>query len=378
MCGLSAGNITKRLLAEAKLTLKKAIDIATAMEAAAKDAVEFQQQNKQESSVHKVATRHHAASTTCYRCGRTGHSPNQCRFKDATCHGCNKKGHIRPACRSQHDQQPSRGPPKPQKGKQKSKPMKLMETTENDDDDDDSTVFVGRFAINKLYQKKDNTIWVTLSINGTPLRMELDTGSAVSIISKGDYLQKFSNLELHSTQVKLKTYTGGKITPVGLLRVSIVTTYQGQQFGGELYVIDRGGSALFGRDWLTHLKLDWPNILAMSVENQVDTAAKLKALIEEYDELFKEEIGELKGIKGNLVLKDNAQPVFLKARQVPYALRPKIEAELVKLQRENIITPVETSEWATPVVPVAKKSGGVRICGDFKVNCDTCRWTAIQ
>ena len=243
---------------------------------------------------------------------------------------------------------PVRGPPKPQKGKQKSKPMKLMETTENDDDDDDSTVFVGRFAINKLYQKKDNTIWVTLSINGTPLRMELDTGSAVSIISKGDYLQKFSNLELHSTQVKLKTYTE-KITPVGLLRVSI--EYQGQQFGGELYVIDRGGSALFGRDWLTHLKLDWPNILAMSVENQVDTAAKLKALIEEYDELFKEEIGELKGIKGNLVLKDNAQPVFLKARQVPYALRPKIEAELVKLQRENIITLLRLANGQHPLYP---------------------------
>ena len=145
------------------------------------------------------------------------------------------------------------------------------------------------------------------------------------------------------------------------------TAYQGQQFCGELYVVDRGGPALLGRDWLTHVKLDWPNILSLSVENHTDTRAKLTALLEEYDELFKEEIGELKGVKGNLILKENAQPVFLKARQVPYALRPKIEAELVKLQRENIITPVETSEWATPIVPVAKKSGGVRICGDFKV-----------
>ena len=97
VCGLRAGNITKRLLAEAKLTLEKAIEIATAMEAIAKDAVEFQQQLhvKPETSVHKFGAKSQPASTSsCYRCGKSGHSPNQCHFKDATCHGCNKKGHT--------------------------------------------------------------------------------------------------------------------------------------------------------------------------------------------------------------------------------------------------------------------------------------------
>ena len=28
---------------------------------------------------------------------------------------------------------------------------------------------------------------------------------------------------------------------------------------------------------------------------------------------------------------------------------------------------VETSDWATPIVPVSKPDGTVRICGDFKV-----------
>ncbi|CAG2213160.1 unnamed protein product [Mytilus edulis] len=57
----------------------------------------------------------------------------------------------------------------------------------------------------------------------------------------------------------------------------------------------------------------------------------------------------------------------MKARPIPYALRPKVEQELDRLEEEGIITKVPTSEWATPIVPVVKKSGGVRICGDFKV-----------
>ena len=113
VCGLRAGNMIKRLLAEAKLTLEKAIEIATAMEAAAKDAVEFQQQLhvKPETSVHKFGAKSQPASTSsCYRCGKSGHSPNQCHFKDATCHGCNKKGHIRPVCRSSASPQQSGRP----------------------------------------------------------------------------------------------------------------------------------------------------------------------------------------------------------------------------------------------------------------------------
>ncbi|KAK3712034.1 hypothetical protein QZH41_000190 [Actinostola sp. cb2023] len=53
------------------------------------------------------------------------------------------------------------------------------------------------------------------------------------------------------------------------------------------------------------------------------------------------------------------------ARQVPYALRPKVEAELERLEKEGILSKVEYSEWATPIV--VKRNGSVRICGDFKV-----------
>lgn len=55
-------------------------------------------------------------------------------------------------------------------------------------------------------------------------------------------------------------------------------------------------------------------------------------------------------------------------RSVPYALKAMVETELVRLEKLRVITPVDFSEWGTPIVSVLKKDGkSVRICGDFKV-----------
>ena len=56
----------------------------------------------------------------------------------------------------------------------------------------------------------------------------------------------------------------------------------------------------------------------------------------------------------------------MKARPVPLALKVKVEKELNRLQSEGIISPVEFTEWAAPIVPVVKQDGSVRICGDYK------------
>ena len=52
---------------------------------------------------------------------------------------------------------------------------------------------------------------------------------------------------------------------------------------------------------------------------------------------------------------------------MPYALKPKVDAELKRLESEGILEKVTFSDWATPIVPVVKPNGEVRICGDFKV-----------
>ena len=90
-------------------------------------------------------------------------------------------------------------------------------------------------------------------------------------------------------------------------------------------------------------------------------------LIARYPELFKEELGLLKGTLATIALKPEATPKFYKPRPVPYAYKAKVEAELKRLQEEGTIEPLTFSECAAPIVPVMKQNGTVMICDDYRL-----------
>ena len=73
------------------------------------------------------------------------------------------------------------------------------------------------------------------------------------------------------------------------------------------------------------------------------------------------------GVQAKLAVKPDAKPKFCRARTAPYALCDAIEKDLTRLQQLGVIESVIYSDWATPIVPVPKPDGSVRICGDFKV-----------
>ena len=61
-------------------------------------------------------------------------------------------------------------------------------------------------------------------------------------------------------------------------------------------------------------------------------------------------------------------PCFCKARSVSYSFRGNIEEELDCLVRQGVIEPITFLEWPALIVPVLKKDGTVRICGDHKLS----------
>ena len=75
----------------------------------------------------------------------------------------------------------------------------------------------------------------------------------------------------------------------------------------------------------------------------------------------------MRHIKASLTLKPDAKPRFCRPRSVPFSIKPKVGQELDRLEEEGVLQKVNHSVWAAPIVPVPKRDGSLRICGDYKV-----------
>ena len=93
----------------------------------------------------------------------------------------------------------------------------------------------------------------------------------------------------------------------------------------------------------------------------------LEEILQDYDSLFCDEMGNLKGTQVTIRVKPDAVPRFVRARLIPYTLRDKVDKELQRFQEAGVINLVDFSEWAAPIVPVLKCNGFLCICGDYKV-----------
>jgi hypothetical protein len=122
-----------------------------------------------------------------------------------------------------------------------------------------------------------------------------------------------------------------------------------------------------GRDWLGVFQLDWSEIFSISEFNKTE---ELEKMLSKFEEVFRDELGAVKGMKAKIYVDQAAQPRYYKARPVPYAIKEKVEQELDRLL-DCGIEPVEFSEWAAAIVPVVKGDGTIRICGYYKVTVNT-------
>ncbi|XP_054274663.1 uncharacterized protein K02A2.6-like [Macrosteles quadrilineatus] len=277
----------------------------------------------------------------CYRCGDDSHRAHQCKFKNAECNSCKRFGHLARVCLR-----------KPNKEVKQSD-----ETAENTSDDDTHEIY-------QLHSKSNDKFMLEVKVEGRLMTMELDTGAALSIVSYDTFKLLNSPKRIFKTNVQLKTYTGEIINPRGVVFVNV--QYKDQSFVGKLYIVNKCVDSIFGREWIREIQLDAADIHSLN-SSENENIQELDDLMIRYEDIFKEGIGKISKEKGHFNVKDETQPIYIKPRHMPYALKEKVEKELERLETLGIITRVESSDWGTPIVPVVKPNGSVRICADYKV-----------
>ena len=359
VCGLRVRSIQRKLLAEATLSLQTAVEKACAAELTEKET----------SVLHGDARvkKGEGAFPECFRCAKRNHSSESCYYRNVRCHRCQKSGHIAPKCPEKRSQRK----PTANGGENRTKQKKQKKQGGIHSGEDTPAEPV------KVYDPVDKTAWpmftivdsharckafiVPVLIHGKSVDMELDTGASVTIVPKSVWNDVLTAKPLQQTDVKLRSCSGHEIPVVGEAKVQV--SYGNQEAHLPIIVTANDGPVLMGRNWLSVLKLDWKEIKQIFKESS-DT---IEDLTTKYAPLFDGGLGTIKGVTAHLKLKANATPKFFKPRPVPFALKEKIAEELKRLERLGVLEKVEFYDWASPIVPVFKPDGTVRICGDYKV-----------
>lgn len=168
----------------------------------------------------------------------------------------------------------------------------------------------------------------------------------------------------------LKAYGNIPLEHVGMLE-KLTVQIGSREAKLQMRVMKGAGPILIGRQWLKVFGL-WP-LTFQSSNNEVNSCHKMEVvnIIKEFRIKFPKLFGLGPRLYNKamlkLVVKENAQPVALKARHLPFALAEKVENEINRLVKLKHLEKIDVSEWATPIVPVIKADGFVRICDNFKL-----------
>ncbi|XP_055633124.1 uncharacterized protein K02A2.6-like [Toxorhynchites rutilus septentrionalis] len=267
-------------------------------------------------------------ATPCWNCGAM-HFSNHCGVKSHKCAECKQFGHKEGYCSS---------------AKRSTKASKYQLRR-----------FSTKTVIASVSSVECKCRYVWVKLNGAPVRLQLDTASDTTIVSEKVWNRIDQPAGVPASQTA-KSASGESLD----LQCEFVSDVKinGTTHSGRILVSTHPLN-LLGIDLIDKFQL-W-SLPMDKFCNFVGGTNDIVSLQEAYPKLFSETLGLCSKSKIQLSLKEACKPVFRPRRPVSYAMLPTVDKELDRLESLQIISPVDYSEWAAPIVVVRKASGNMEV-----------------
>lgn len=294
---------------------------------------------KPSSSVNKIP------KSVCWFCGGQ-HYVRFCTYKNHQCTKCQNIGHKEGFCQKTSKTEP----------KAKLPACKRRRRYQN------KGPRANHILISKINYESHRK-FITVKINNYPVKIQIDTGSDISIISQ-EVWQIIGKPATTTTIHSAKNASGDILQLTSQFDCNI--TLNTETITATCYVSNIKNLNLMGIDWIEAFGLwDVPiSTLCNQIKNKTDNSF-INRLRKQFPNVFNGNLGICTKAKAVLHLKPNAKPVFRPKRPVPYAALPAVEKEINRLEEMGVISRIDYSAWAAPIVATKKSNGDIRICGDF-------------
>ncbi|XP_049278095.1 uncharacterized protein K02A2.6-like [Anopheles funestus] len=271
----------------------------------------------------------------CWLCGDS-HWVRDCSYSSHKCQDCGRYGHREGHC---------------SKSGRKRELTKYRKRT---------SVATRAVVVNvRSLQKRK---YVSIRIGSKTAELQLDTGSDITIIGRKTWKQ-LGMPRLSPARVHAKTASGSRLQLDGEFDANV--TVNGTTKSATILVVPID---------LQLLGADFVEIFSLGTLPMDEYCNRIGCESTKWESKFPaifNGTGLCTKASIKLHVKENVRPTFCPKRPVAYAMQATVEKELDRLEQLNVITPVDYSDWAAPIVVVRKSNGSIRICGDYSTGLNS-------